>query len=135
VIKVVFGAFIVLHGLIHLLYLGQSSRLFELQPGMVWPDGSWAFSALLGDNATRWLASISCILAAVGLVFGGAGIFLGQSWWRTAVIAAAVFSGVLYILFWNGRLQHLDNQGGVGLLIDVALLVSIFIFKWPKLGF
>ena len=134
-IKLIFGVFIVLHGLIHLLYFGQSSRLFELQPGMVWPDGSWALSVLLGDNATRWLASITCILAAVGFIIGGAGIFLGQSWWRTAVVASAVFSGVLYILFWNGRLQHLDSQGGVGLLIDVVILVSVLVLRWPKLGF
>jgi len=135
VIRILVGAFIVLHGLIHLLYFGQSSRLFELQPGMVWPDGSWAFSALLGDIATRWLASITCILSAVGIVIGGAGIFLGQFWWRTAVVASVVFSGVLYILFWNGKIQHLDSQGGVGLLIDVAILVSILAFRWPKLGF
>ena len=134
-IRILVGIFIVLHGLIHLLYFGQSSRLFELQPGMVWPDGSWALSVLLGDNATRWLASISCILAAVGLVIGGAGIFLGQSWWRTAVVAPAVFSSVLFILFWNGRMQHLDSQGGVGLLIDVAILVSVLVLRWPKLGF
>lgn len=134
-IRILVGAFIVLHGLIHLLYFGQSSRLFELQPGMVWPDGSWAFSALLGDIATRWLASITCILSAVGIVIGGAGIFLGQFWWRTAVVASVVFSGVLYILFWNGKIQHLDSQGGVGLLIDVAILVSILAFRWPKLGF
>ena len=134
-IRILVGIFIVLHGLIHLLYFGQSSRLFELQPGMVWPDGSWAFSALLGDIATRWLASITCILAAVGLVIGGAGIFLGQSWWRTAVVASAVFSSVLFILFWNGKIQHLDGQGGVGLLIDVAILVSVLVLRWPKLGF
>jgi hypothetical protein len=29
---IIFGVFIVLHGLIHLLYFGQSRRLFELQP-------------------------------------------------------------------------------------------------------
>ena len=36
----IFGVFIVVHVLIHLFYFGQSRRLFELQPGMVWPDGS-----------------------------------------------------------------------------------------------
>jgi hypothetical protein len=134
-IKVIAGVFLVLHGLVHLLYFGQSARLFELQSGMIWPDGSWAFSKLLGDNGTRTLASIFCILAAAGIVIGGAGIFFGQSWWRTAVVASAAFSGVLYILFWNGRLQHLDNQGGVGLLIDVAILVAVLVFRWPQFDF
>ena len=134
-IKVIAGIFLVLHGLVHLLYFGQSARLFELKSGMIWPDGSWAFSKLLGEKGTRTLASIFCILAAGGFVIGGAGIFFGQSWWRTAVVASAAFSGVLYILFWNGRLQHLDNQGGVGLLIDVAILVAVLVFRWPQFDF
>ena len=47
---VIFGVFLMLHGLVHLLYLGQSQRFFELQPGMTWPDGpgrsrdSWAMA-------------------------------------------------------------------------------------------
>ena len=134
-IKFVAGVFLVLHGLVHLLYLGQSARLFELRPGMIWPDGSWAFAKLLGDNGTRTLASIFCILAAAGFLIGGAGVLFGQPWWRTVVVVSAAFSGILYILFWNGRLQHLDNQGGVGLLIDVAILVAILVFRWPQFDF
>jgi hypothetical protein len=135
VIKVIAGVFLILHSLVHLLYFGQSARLFELQAGMIWPDGSWAFSKLLGDNGTRTLANTFCILAAAGFVIGGVGIFLGQSWWRTAVVASAVFSGVFYILFWNGRLQDLDSQGGVGLLIDIAILVVVLLFRWPQFNF
>jgi hypothetical protein len=112
--RFIFGVFIVLHGLVHLLYFGQSARYFELKPGMVWPDGSWAFSRLLGDEAARNLASISLILAAMG---------------------AAAFSSVVYILFWNGRMQNLDGQGGIGLLIDIAILLAVLILRWPQLGF
>ncbi len=129
--EIIFGVFIVLHGLVHLLYFGQSARRFELQPGMTWPDGSWAFSELLGDNDTRKLASIFCILAAGGFVIGGAGVFFGQSWWRTVVVASSAFSGLLYILFWNGQLQKLPNQGAVGLLIDIVILLAILVFRWP----
>jgi len=134
-IRVIAGAFLVLHGLVHLLYLGQSARRFELQPGMVWPDNSWVFSKLLGEGGTRTLAGIFCVLAAAGFVIGGAGIFFSQSWWRTAVIASAVFSGILYLLFWDGRLQQLPNKGAVGILIDVAILVAILVFRWPQFDF
>jgi len=121
----------VLHGLVHLLYFGQSWRLFELQPGMVWPDGSWAFSKLLGDEATRSLASIACVLAAAGFVAGGIGLLVGQDWWRPAVVGSAAFSAVIFFLLWDGGLQQLDNKGGVGLLINVAILVAVLIFQWP----
>lgn len=134
-IKIIAGVFLVLHSIVHLLYLGQSARLFEMQAGLTWPDGSWAFSKLLGESSTRTLAIIFCILAAAGFMIGGAGIFFSQSWWRTAVIVSAVFSGFLYILFWNGRLQHLDGQGAVGLLIDAAILAAIIVFHWPKFDF
>jgi hypothetical protein len=122
-LQFVIGIFIVLHGLVHLLYFGQSARRFELKPGMVWPDGSWAFSRLLGDEATRNLASILLILTAIGFVVGGLGILTGQAWWRPVVVGAAAFSSVVYLLFWNGRLQNLDGQGGVAILINLAILI------------
>ena len=133
--RFIFGVFIVLHGLVHLLYFGQSARYFELKPGMVWPDGSWAFSRLLGDEAARNLASISLILAAIGLVGGGIGILVSRTWWRPVIVGAATFSSIVYILFWNGRMQNLDGQGAIGLLINIAILLAVLILRWPQLGF
>jgi hypothetical protein len=129
--RILFGIFIVLHGLVHLLYFGQSARYFELQAGMAWPNGSWAFSRLPGNEAAGNLAGILLIVAAIGLIAGAAGIFLGQAWWRPVVTGAAVFSSVVYILLWNGRMQNLDGQGLVGILIDVAILVIVLILRWP----
>ncbi len=134
-LQFVFGVFIVLHGLVHLLYAGHSARRFELKPGMVWPAGSWAFSRLLGDEATRNLASISLVLAAIGFVAGGIGILVSQTWWRPVIVCAAALSAVAYSLFWNGRMQNLDGQGGIGLLIDLAILVAVLIWQSPQLGF
>ena len=134
-INILFGIFFVLHGLVHMLYFGQSGRYFELQDGMVWPDGSWAFSQLLGNVGVRNLASVLLVLAAIGFVVGGIGIFAKQAWWRPIIIAVAIFSSAIYVLFWDGGLQHLDNKGGVGILINLAILVAIFIFQWPKFEF
>jgi hypothetical protein len=134
-LRFVFGIFIVLHGLVHLLYFGQSQRLFELRPGMIWPDGSWAFSRLLGDEATRILASISYVLAAIGFVVGGIGILVRQAWWRPVVVGSAAFSAVIIILFWDGAVQRLDDKGGIGLLINLAMLVALLVLRWPSLGF
>ena len=124
-LRFVFGVFIVLHGLVHLLYFGQSARLFELRPGMVWPDGAWTFSKLLGDEATRILASIACVLAAIGFVAGGIGLLVSQTWWQPAVVASAAFSAIIFILFWDGKVQNLDDKGGIGLLINLAILVAL----------
>jgi uncharacterized membrane protein YphA (DoxX/SURF4 family) len=134
-IRILIGLFFVLHGVVHLLYFGQSARYFELQTGMLWPDGSWAFSRFLGNVMTRNLAGILLILAAIGFVAGGASIFLKQVWWRPAVVTAAAFSSVVYILFWDGGLQHLDNKGGIGILINLAILSALLLFQWPDFDF
>jgi len=134
-ISILFAVFLILHGLVHMLYFGQSARYFELQPGMVWPDGSWTFFRLLGQAGTRNLASILLALAAIGFVVGGVGIFTKQAWWRPAVLGTAVFSSVIYLLFWDGGFQHLDNKGGVGILINLAILVALLIFQWPRFDF
>jgi len=134
-LRLIVGVFVVLHGLVHLLYFGQSRRLFELQPDMIWPDGSWAFSRLAGVNGTRWLAGMACILAAIGFVVGGAAILLGQAWWRPVVIGSAAFSSAIWILFWDGTRQKLANQGTFAVLINLVILVLVLVFGWPDFGF
>lgn len=123
--------FLVLHGLVHLLYLGQAAKLFELQPGLSWPAGSWLFSKALGESATRVLAAVLCALTALGFVVGAAGLVLNQAWWRSALVGTAVSSAVLYVLFWNGHLERLDQQGAVGILLDAAILTMVLVFRWP----
>jgi hypothetical protein len=88
---------------------------------------------LLGKEFTRLLAGVSLGLAALGFVIGGAGIFLAQAWWRPVVISSAIFSAVLFLLFWDGGMQRLDDKGGVGLLINLVILAALLIFSWPKL--
>ncbi|MCJ7625278.1 MAG: hypothetical protein MUO76_17410 [Anaerolineaceae bacterium] len=124
-LEFIFGVFIVVHGLIHLFYFGQSRRLFDLQPGMVWPDGSWAFSKHLGNETTRMLASTSCVLAAIGFVAGGVGLLTGQTWGIPVVVGSAALSTIIFILFWDGNWQKWDDKGGVGILINMAILVAV----------
>ena len=128
-LQFIFGVFIMLHGLVHLLYFGQSARRFELRPGLIWPDGSWAFSKLLGEKATRALASIACALAAVGFVVGGVGILVSQTWWRPVIVTSAAFSAALYIMFWDGKVQNLDGKGVFAILINAAILAVVLIWK------
>jgi len=129
--QIVAGIFLTLHGLVHLLYLGQSSRRFQLRPGMTWPDGSWTFSHLLGDESARSAAGVSCGLAAIGFVAGGIGVFATQAWFRPLVIGSAAFSSLVYILFWDGRMRALANKGLFAILINLAVLVASFVVKWP----
>jgi hypothetical protein len=130
-LQILFGLFLVLHGLVHLLYAGQSARRFELKPGLAWPDGSWAFSKLLGDAATRTLASVACVIAALSFMAGGAGVLFSLTWWRPLIVAAAIFSSAAYVLFWDGKLRALPAQGAVAILINVGILIAVLVLHWP----
>ena len=110
-LRYITGGFLILHGLAHLLYFGQSWRVFQLQPGLLWPDGSWVFAKLLGNDPTRVVASFSLVVAAIGLAVGGIAILLGQAWWQPLVIGSLIFSSLLYIAMWNGRIERLSDQG------------------------
>jgi len=129
-LKIIVGVFFILHGLVHVLYFGQSRRFFEMAPGLTWPDGAWAFSRLLSVETVRWLAGAACILAALAFVAGGIGLFAGQGWWKALVTGAAIFSSVIYVLFWNGTSSRLDAQGGVAILINLAILAVIYLTPW-----
>ncbi|MBN1315962.1 MAG: hypothetical protein JXA42_10855 [Anaerolineales bacterium] len=131
-LQIIFGIFVVLHGLVHLLYFGHSARYFEMKPGMPWPDGSWAFSRILGDDTTRNLASILLIASALIFVAGGAGIFFKQEWHRTVIVIATVLSSITYLLLWDGAWQNLDGKGFVGILINVGILIVALVLHWPK---
>ncbi len=133
-LRILAGVFLMLHAVVHLLYLGQSTRRFELQPGMTWPDGAWLFSRLLGNEPTRVLASVILLLVALGFVSGGVSLLLMQAWWRPVVVGAAALSAVAYFFLWDGALQDLPGKGVVGLLISLAILVAVLIFQWPNIA-
>jgi hypothetical protein len=129
--SIILGIFFVLHAMVHLLYAGQAMRFFELRPGMLWPDGAWLFSRLLGNELIRLLATISLALTALGYAAGGLGLFLRQEWWRPAAAGAAIVSSLIYILFWDGKLHDLPEKGGIGILINLAILAVILVLRWP----
>jgi menaquinone-dependent protoporphyrinogen oxidase len=131
-IRIAVGIFFLLHGLVHMLYFGQSARFFELQPGLAWPDGSWVLSKFLSNPLPRNIAGVLLIIAAVGFISSGIGLFIKQVWWRPVVVSTAIFSSILYLLLWDGTLHRLDNQGGVGILIDLVILAAVLIFHWPN---
>ena len=133
--RLIIGVFLLLHGLVHLLYAGQSARLFELETGLTWPDGSWTFTRLLGATTTRALASTVFVLLAVGFVASGAGLMLRQPWWEPVVVVTAAAAVLFTLLFWDGRTQMLDGKGAIGLLISLAILVAVQVAHWPAFEF
>ena len=130
-LRIVFGIFLILHGLVHLLYFGQGMRLFEL-PGLTWPDGGWAFSRILGQDGVRTVAGIACVVAAAIFVTAGIAYFADASWWRALMLIAVLFSTVIWILFWDGKLHNLSGQGLYAILINIGIYLATQVFHWPN---
>jgi len=131
VLAIFFGIFLIFHGMVILLFAGQSWGWFELRPEMTWPQDSWLFSRILKGEGLRVVATTLLVIAALGYAAGGLGLFFRADWWRSATAASAIFSSLLYFIFWNGKFQALDDQGGFGILINLAILIVVLIFQWP----
>ena len=129
-INLILGIFIVLHGLVHLWYFTLSQRLIQFQAEMGWTGKSWLFTSPVGDTPTRSIASVLYILATLGFIAGGIGIFIHQTWWRPTLMISAIFSSAVILLFWDGNAEMLIQKGLIGFFINIAILVILLVF--PK---
>ncbi len=80
------------------------------------------------------MASLLLVLAGFGFIAGGIGILFNLAWRRGVIIAIAILSSLIFILFWNGSRQNLDGQGIVGILINVWLLVMVLLVRLPQVN-
>ncbi|MBZ0298030.1 MAG: hypothetical protein K8L99_36085 [Anaerolineae bacterium] len=135
-IRILIGVFIILHGLVHLLYFGLSRKLFELDTPLVgWPERSWLFSSFLGESATRSFASALYMLATALFVISGAGILLRTNWWTPVLVSATIFASAITIFFWDGKLLRLPDKGFIGILINIVILVGLFLIERYSIAF
>jgi hypothetical protein len=44
-------------------------------------------------------------------------------------VSVAVFSAMIYMLFWDGGLQNLDGKGVFAIIINIAILAVVLIGK------
>jgi hypothetical protein len=73
------------------------------------------------------LASTGCVLAALGFVAGGLGIALNHVWWLPLVAGTSICASVLILFCWDGTPHKWADQGGIGLLINLAILLGVFV--------
>jgi hypothetical protein len=129
--KIIFAIFIILHGLVHMWYFTLSRRLVDFKPEMGWTGESWLLTNVIGDSATRSIASVVYIIATIALVIGGISLLSGAHWWRPFVGAAAGFSAASILIFWDVSTQLLVQRGLLGFLINLAILFLILVVRWP----
>ena len=119
------GIFLILHGLVHLLYAGHALALFELEPGFVWPDNALLFRRLSEKRRLRLGITVLLVLAALGFVVSGARYLLEPSWGHLEILVSAGYSTLLFLLLWDGSRKRLHTQGAIAILINLAIISTV----------
>ncbi|MGD9711975.1 MAG: hypothetical protein AB7V46_07930 [Thermomicrobiales bacterium] len=123
------GFFLILHGAVHLFYVGQSLRLFDLGESMTWPDGSWLCSRFSKTGVCRKVAAGLCVVATAGFLITGAGLMFDAGWWESVTVVFAIVSSLVFIMFWNTGSPRRAEQGGLALIINVLILLYILVIR------
>ena len=127
-VHILLSIFVLLHGVVHLLYFGQSMRFFKLQSELTWPDGSWILDKLAKDRTIRNLGGILMIVSSALFFVGSFALFFNHYWHRPVLFVASVFSSLIYTILWDGKYQKLPDKGFIGVLINLAIIAGVFIF-------
>jgi hypothetical protein len=122
-VRVLAGLFVIAHGLVHLWFVVLSREWVPFEPEMGWTGASWLLTGVLGDAATRSLASVLYALVALVFVIGGIGILVGGLWARPILIGVASLSAAMIVIFWDGQPGMIVEKGLLGFLISVGVLV------------
>ena len=118
--------FLLCHGFV---YVRIGSMLPEPVKG--WNGGSWLLSDVITNRQLTtmviWLHVIAGIATlACAVAIGMPSLLPG--WWRPLAIAGGVFGIVAFAVFWDGQTGLLLEEGGLGALISLLVLVGAVAF-------
>jgi hypothetical protein len=64
----------------------------------------------------------------IGFLVGGVFFITNLTIWQPIVMVSAIFSSMIYLLFWDGKMKKLGDKGGFGILINIAILAGLIVF-------
>ncbi len=115
------GLFIAAHGLV---YLATPLTTLSQTVFQGWKGSSALLGSSLGADALKSVTTWMWIVAGVGLVAAAITIIftsLLPGAWRPLAISASLIGVASFIVFYDGQTQLFVNQGGVGLVISLAI--------------
>lgn len=120
-------AFVVFcHGFIYV-------RIGAVLPGPIkeWRGTSWLLrDAVTGDRlralvvSLHMAAGIAILACAVAIAFAPS----PSGWWRPLAIAGAAIGLLAFAAFWDGQTQLLAQEGAIGAIVSLLLLVGAIAF-------
>lgn len=120
--------FLILHGIVFFLYAGQSARLFELKPGMTWPDNSWFMSKVLDIKILRIFTATLCSVFGIAFFLSGILLIFKISFWHNLALYSSIGSIFFYVQMWDGKSANIKDQGGIGILLNLFIVLVLIFF-------
>lgn len=127
--NILYGIFIILHGLVHFWYVTLSQGWVEFQADMGWTGRSWLLSGLLSPGITRAVAAAVYTAAMLMFVAGGAGLLAKAEWAPSLLLTAATTSAIVILAFWDGSTTMLVQKGALGLLINLGIIGALTLLR------
>lgn len=115
--RVILGAFLVAHGLVHLLYVTPGPKDDPAHPFV--PGSRWIVRAVgIAPGTAKAVAGAMAVLSAVLFAVAGIAALADASMWQPTAVVASVCSLVLMLLFFHPWLL-------IGIAIDVAIIADV----------
>jgi len=126
-------AFIVVsHGLVYLIFGAMSiTKTGFPQVYGPWKGRSIALGQAIQRDSLKSLTEALWLLAGVGLIIGGAAIGVSSllpGYWRPICVCASIAGVTSFAVFWDGQVEQFANQGGVGMIISLAIIAGSVLF-------
>ena len=121
------GIFLILHGLVHLLYVALTQN-WIIDSDIVWNEESKLLSRFISDSELSILGLIAYAIAIISIIVSGAGLMIGAGWWKYLLTISAIYSSTMFLLFWDGQLRHLPDKGFIGIAINIGLIIFVIVY-------
>lgn len=120
-LRIVLALAVGAHGVGHVLFLVP-----------LWSNSDWGQSTrswLLGDGVlAKSAGSLVWIVALLGFIAVGIGLYAGSEWWRTVAIVSALVSVLGLILFWS---SPATSPALSALVFNLVVMGSLLVLHWP----
>lgn len=127
-LRYIISLFIAMHGLVYLV-----APFTPMAPGISkgWKGSSAAFGTILGRDTLKSLTTWLWVLAGIGLLAAAAAIAFTSfvpGLWRPFAVIASLLGVASFVVFYDGQATLFVNQGGIGLIISLAIAAGALAF-------
>jgi hypothetical protein len=126
-----FTIFVFLHGAVHMVYPSIAQGWIPAPESGDTTGQSWLLARPLGEAAARNIGAFLFIATTLLFVVAAVGLALRQPWSVSWLAASAIVSSLALVALWDGKFAALAEKGAIGLAINIALLIGLYVFRYP----